>query len=150
MQGWSPDFIPKLAEDAQTAKLVDEFVPVTGPDAMAVSKALAQKEGIFAGISSGATLAAALEVARRAPKGSKILAMLPDTGERYQSTPLFDDIPAEMTEEEVAEATKFSVNKVHDILDANINLTIGDIATLEIGVGNIVRDRIRAIEIAKS
>jgi cysteine synthase A len=100
MQGWSPDFIPKLAEDAQTAELVDEFVVVTGPDAMAASKALARKEGIFAGISSGATLAAALDVAGRAPKGSKLLAMLPDTGERYQTTPLFEDIPAEMTEEE--------------------------------------------------
>lgn len=56
----------------------------------------------------------------------------------------------QMTEEEIAIATKFSVKKVHDILGANINLTIGDIATLEIGVGNIVRDRIRAIEIVKS
>jgi cysteine synthase A len=102
MQGWSPDFIPKLAEDAQTAALVDEYVPVKGPDAMATAKALAQKEGIFVGISSGATLAAALEVAGRAAKGSKILAMLPDTGERYQSTPLFEDIPADMTDEERA------------------------------------------------
>ena len=101
MQGWSPDFIPKLAEDARAAELVDELVLVKGPDAMATTKALAQKEGIFAGISSGATLAAALEIAGRAAKGSKILAMLPDTGERYQSTPLFEDVPVEMTEEEL-------------------------------------------------
>ncbi len=102
MQGWSPDFIPKLTEDAQAAALIDEVVAVTGPDAMAASKALAQQEGIFVGISSGGTLAAALDVARRAPKGSKILAMLPDTGERYQSTPLFEGLPADMTDEEKA------------------------------------------------
>ncbi|MCH7869930.1 MAG: cysteine synthase A [Myxococcales bacterium] len=102
IQGLSPDFIPKLAEDAQAAELVDEVVAVKGPDAFATSTALAQQEGIFVGISAGATLFAALELARRAPKGSKILAMLPDTGERYLSTPLFEDIPSEMTDEEHA------------------------------------------------
>ena len=102
IQGWSPDFIPKLAEDAQAAALVDEVVTVKGPDAFATSKALAQREGIFAGISAGATLWAALDLAGRAPKGSRILAMLPDTGERYLSTPLFEDIPVEMTDEESA------------------------------------------------
>jgi cysteine synthase A len=64
------------------------------------SKLLAQQEGIFVGVSSGATFAAALEIARTAPKGATILAMLPDTGERYLSTPLFGDILAEMNEEE--------------------------------------------------
>ncbi len=92
MQGWTPDFIPKLAEDAVDAGLIDEIVPVKGADALRLSRELAQKEGIFAGISSGATLAAALDVAARAPKGANILCMLPDTGERYLSTPLFEDI----------------------------------------------------------
>jgi cysteine synthase A len=102
IQGWSPDFIPKLAEDAQAAKLVDEVVSVNGPNSFSTAIALAQQEGIFVGISAGATLFAALEIAGRAPKGSKILAMLPDTGERYLSTPLFKDIPVEMTDEELA------------------------------------------------
>ena len=69
---------------------------------MAASKDLAQKEGIFVGISSGGTFACALRVAEQAPAGARILCMLPDTGERYLSTPLFADIPAEMTEEEQA------------------------------------------------
>jgi cysteine synthase A len=102
MQGWTPDFIPKLAEDAVDAGLIDEIVPVKGADALRLSRELAQKEGIFAGISSGATLAAALDVAARAPKGANILCMLPDTGERYLSTPLFEDISADMTADEIA------------------------------------------------
>jgi cysteine synthase A len=69
---------------------------------MRCSKDLATKEGIFVGITSGATLAGALEIAKEAPAGANILCMLPDTGERYLSTPLFADIPAEMTEEETA------------------------------------------------
>ena len=101
MQGWSPDFISKLTEDAMTNELVDEIVPVAGADAMRLSRALAQQEGIFVGTSSGATLAAALEVARRAAPGSNIVAMLPDTGERYLSTPLFEDITEEMTAAEI-------------------------------------------------
>ena len=67
----------------------------------AVSRELAQKEGIFVGITAGATFAGALQVCRDAPKGSTVLCMLPDTGERYLSTPLFADIPADMTEEEI-------------------------------------------------
>jgi cysteine synthase A len=102
IQGWSPDFVPKLTEDAQAADLIDELIPVVGPDAMATSMALAQREGIFVGISAGATVWGALEIAKKAKKGSRILAMLPDTGERYQSTPLFASVPAEMTEEEQA------------------------------------------------
>ena len=101
MQGWSPDFIPKLAEDTVAAKLIDEIVPVSGSEAMRLSKALATEEGIFVGISAGATLAGAIEIAKRAPKGSNILCMLPDTGERYLSTPLFDGVPEDMTAEEM-------------------------------------------------
>jgi cysteine synthase A len=70
----------------------DDLIPVTDERAIEISRRLASEEGIFAGISSGATLAAALEVAAKAPKGSVILAMLPDTGERYLSTPLFEGI----------------------------------------------------------
>jgi len=101
MQGWTPDFIPKLGTDAIDAGLIDEIAPINGADAIRLSKELAQKEGIFVGISAGATLAGALEVARRSPKGTSILCMLPDTGERYLSTPLFEDISKDMTAEEV-------------------------------------------------
>jgi len=102
IQGWSPDFIPKLTGDALDMKLVDRVITIAAPVAMAASKQLAQKEGIFVGTSAGATFAAALEVAKDAPKGVTILAMLPDTGERYLSTPLFADILPEMNEEEIA------------------------------------------------
>jgi cysteine synthase A len=102
IQGWSPDFIAKLAGDAVAAKQVDQVIPVAGPEAMKMSKQLAQQEGIFVGTSAGATFAAALQVAKDAPEGSVILCMLPDTGERYLSTPLFGDILAEMNEEEAA------------------------------------------------
>jgi cysteine synthase len=100
IQGWSPDFIPKLAGDAVDAGYVDRVITVPAPDAMTWSRQLARSEGIFVGISAGATFAAAIQVAADAPKGSTILAMLPDTGERYLSTPLFADILAEMSEEE--------------------------------------------------
>ena len=88
IQGWTPDFIP----DVLNRDVYDEIVPVTDERSIEVAKMLASKEGIFVGISSGATLAAAFEVAGRAEKGSVILAMLPDTGERYLSTPLFEGI----------------------------------------------------------
>ena len=100
MQGWSPDFIPRLTEDVVNAKLIDGIVPINGNDALRLSRELAQKEGIFVGISAGATLAGALAVAEKADAGANILCMLPDTGERYLSTPLFEDIPADMTDEE--------------------------------------------------
>ena len=100
MQGWSPDFIPRLTEDAVQMNYIDEIVAVAGKDALDCSRELARQEGIFVGISAGATLAGALAVARRAEPGSNILCMLPDTGERYLSTPLFEDIPADMTTEE--------------------------------------------------
>ena len=102
VQGWGPDFIPKLTEDAVAMKLIDRIVPVNGAEGLRLSRELARQEGIFVGISSGATLAGALEVCRTAPAGSTILCMLPDTGERYLSTPLFADIEADMNEEELA------------------------------------------------
>ncbi len=102
MQGWTPDFISKLTDDAVKQQLIDEIVTVAGPDALKCSRDLAQQEGIFCGISAGGTFAAALEVAKAAPAGSNILCMLPDTGERYLSTPLFEDISPEMSEDEIA------------------------------------------------
>ncbi len=102
MQGWSPDFISPLTEDAVSEQLIDEIVPVAGDDAMRCSRELAQREGIFVGTSSGATLAGALEIAKKAPDGSNIVCMLPDTGERYLSTPLFADIGEDMGEEELS------------------------------------------------
>ena len=101
-QGWGPDFIPKITADAVAMGYVDRLLTIAAPDAMRLSMELAQKEGIFVGITAGATFAGALKVAADAPAGSTILCMLPDTGERYLSTPLFADVPAEMTEEEVA------------------------------------------------
>ena len=88
IQGWTPDFIPEVLN----REVFDELIPVTDDRAIEVAKLLASREGLFVGISSGATLAAALEVAARAAKGSAILAMLPDTGERYLSTPLFEGV----------------------------------------------------------
>jgi cysteine synthase A len=101
MQGWSPDFIPKLTGEVDLSR-VHKILTVSNPDAMRCSQELAQKEGIFVGITSGATFAAAVEVAKTAHKGANVLAMLPDTGERYLSTPLFANVPAEMTPEELA------------------------------------------------
>jgi cysteine synthase A len=100
MQGWTPDFIPKLTEDAITLELADRILPVNGNDALQASRNLAQQEGIFVGISSGATLAGALKICEEAPEGSTVLCMLPDTAERYLSTPLFEDIEADMNEAE--------------------------------------------------
>jgi cysteine synthase len=88
IQGWTPDFIPAVLN----RDIYDQLVPVTDARAIEIARRLAAEEGIFAGISSGATLAAALIVAEQAKKGSVILAMLPDTGERYLSTPLFEGI----------------------------------------------------------
>jgi cysteine synthase A len=102
VQGWSPDFIPKLTEDAAAAGSIDQLVPIAGDKALQYTRDLAQKEGIFCGVSGGATFTGAMEIAKSAPQGSTILCMLPDTGERYLSTPLFDDIVAEMSEEEWA------------------------------------------------
>jgi len=89
IQGWTPDFIPEVLD----RKVAHQNIPVTDDEAIATSQALAVNEGIFCGISSGGTFAAALKVAETAEAGSVILAMLPDTGERYLSTPLFASIP---------------------------------------------------------
>jgi cysteine synthase len=102
MQGWTPDFIAKLAGDAVAAKAIDRILPIAGPDAIRCAKELATKEGIFVGISSGATFAGALKIAAEAEQGATILCMLPDTGERYLSTPLFADIAADMNADELA------------------------------------------------
>jgi cysteine synthase A len=88
IQGWTPDFIPGVL----SRDVYDELRAVSDDRAIEVSRELAAKEGIFTGISSGATLATALEVAEEAPEGSVLLAMLPDTGERYLSTPLFEGV----------------------------------------------------------
>ncbi|HEY4368863.1 MAG TPA: cysteine synthase A [Steroidobacteraceae bacterium] len=101
MQGWAPDFISRLTEDAVAAGFIDEIVPVAGEDALRLARELARQEGIFVGTSSGATLAAALAVARRSPPGTNIVCMLPDTGERYMTTPLFADIGEDMTADEL-------------------------------------------------
>lgn len=100
VQGTSPDFIPKLASDAR--QWIDQIVPMNGGEALRLSRELATREGIFCGISAGAALGAALKVAETAPAGANILVMLPDTGERYLSTPLFDDVAVDMTAEEDA------------------------------------------------
>jgi cysteine synthase A len=89
IQGWTPDFVPKVLNRS----VPHEILPVADEDAIAAARALAAREGIFSGISSGGTFAGALKVAEQAEQGSVILAMLPDTGERYLSTPLFEGIP---------------------------------------------------------
>ena len=101
MQGWAPDFISRLTEEAVSDGLVDEVVGVAGHDALRLARELACREGIFVGISSGATLAGALQVAQRSPAGTNIVCMLPDTGERYMSTPLFEDIGEDMNTAEL-------------------------------------------------
>ena len=100
-QGWSPDFIAKLVGDTVDSKVISQLFSIPNAEAMRCSKELARKEGIFVGISSGATFAGALQVCAEAPQGANVLCMLPDTGERYLSTPLFADVSVDMTPEEV-------------------------------------------------
>jgi cysteine synthase A len=88
IQGWTPDFIPEIMDRT----VFDKILPVTDEEAIDTARDLATREGIFCGISSGGTFAAALKVAADATDGSSILAMLPDTGERYLSTPLFEGV----------------------------------------------------------
>jgi cysteine synthase A len=102
IQGWTPDFIPLVLQEALDKHYYDELLPVVGADGMAWSRRLAAEEGIFTGISGGSTFAIAMQVAADAPEGSVFLVMLPDTGERYLSTPLFDGIAEDMTDEERA------------------------------------------------
>jgi len=102
IQGWTPDFIPKVLQEGIDSAFFDEVRPVDGMKGMAMAQHLAANEGILTGVSGGSTLLTAVEVAETAPEGSVILVMLPDTGERYLSTPLFESIPAEMSDEEQA------------------------------------------------
>src|SRR5690606_20932129 len=102
IQGWTPDFIPLVLQEAIDRKYYDELLSVPGPVALEWSRKLASQEGILTGVSGGATFAVARQVAEKAEPGSVILAMLPDTGERYLSTPLFEGVAEEMTEEERA------------------------------------------------
>lgn len=102
IQGWTPDFIPKVLQEALDADYYDALLPVAGADGIAWARKLAQKEGILTGISGGSTFAIAQEVAKTAPEGSVLLCMLPDTGERYLSTPLFEEIAEDMSDEELA------------------------------------------------
>ena len=88
IQGWTPDFVPEVLN----REVYDQLLTASDDDAIATSRRLAAEEGIFVGISAGATVATALKVAEQAPGGSVLLAMLPDTGERYFSTPLFADV----------------------------------------------------------
>lgn len=88
IQGWTPDFVPEVLN----REVADEILPIDDVTAIATSRRLAAEEGIFVGISAGATVAAALQVAQKAKEGDVILAMLPDTGERYFSTPLFEGV----------------------------------------------------------
>ena len=102
IQGWTPDFIPLVLQEAIDSDYYDDLIPVAGAEGVKWAKALAQKEGIFTGISGGSTFAVAMQVAEKAAEGSVILCMLPDTGERYLTTPLFEGIPEDMTDEEMA------------------------------------------------
>lgn len=100
IQGWTPDFIPNVLQECLDTGGYDQLVPIAGTEGIAWARKLAQQEGILTGISGGATFAVAMEMARQAKHGSVILAMLPDTGERYLTTPLFSDIAQDMDEEE--------------------------------------------------
>ena len=102
VQGWTPDFIPYVLQEAVDTKAYDELIPIAGPAGIEWSRKLAQSEGIFTGISGGATFAVGIQIAEKAPAGSVILCMLPDTGERYLSSPLFEGIVEDMSDEERA------------------------------------------------
>ena len=101
MQGWTPDFIPKLTEDAVAMQLIDQVLPINGDRALEMTRQLARQEGIFCGTSGGATFAGAMTIAADAAPNTTILCMLPDTGERYLSTPLFNEIQEQMSDEEM-------------------------------------------------
>ncbi|MCU4652994.1 pyridoxal-phosphate dependent enzyme [Roseibacterium sp. SDUM158016] len=102
IQGWTPDFIPNVLQEVIDTGGFDDLVPVTGAEGMAWARKLARQEGILTGVSGGASFAVAMGIAERAQPGTVILAMLPDTGERYLTTPLFEDIPEDMDDEEKA------------------------------------------------
>jgi len=102
IQGWTPDFIPLVLQESIDQSYYDELVPIPGPMGIEWSRNLAKHEGIFTGISGGSTFGVAMQIAEKAEPGSVILAMLPDTGERYLSSPLFEGIEEDMNAEEVA------------------------------------------------
>ncbi|MEL7045738.1 MAG: pyridoxal-phosphate dependent enzyme [Pseudomonadota bacterium] len=102
IQGWTPDFIPLVLQESIDGNYYDELHVVDAQDGMAWARRLAAEEGIFTGVSGGSTFATAMDVAEAAPEGSVLLVMLPDTGERYLSTPLFDGIAEDMTDDEKA------------------------------------------------
>ncbi len=101
IQGWTPDFIPLVLQEAIDGHYYDDLIPIPGPEGMKWARELAAKEGILTGVSGGSTFGVAVKVAEKAAPGSVILAMLPDTGERYLSTPLFEPYGADMNEAEL-------------------------------------------------
>ena len=101
IQGWTPDFIPKVLN----TNVTDEVILVNDEDSIATAKELAQKEGIFCGISAGATMKAALICAEKAPANSSFCVILPDTGERYLSSPLFEGISEESDDDWLSQLT---------------------------------------------
>jgi cysteine synthase A len=101
IQGWTPDFIPLVLQEAIDGHYYDELIPIAGAEGIKWARELAAKEGILTGTSGGSTFGIAMQVAEKAPEGSVLLAMLPDTGERYLSTPLFEPFGADMNEEEL-------------------------------------------------
>jgi len=101
IQGWTPDFIPAVLQEAVDNRYYDDLRPISGPSAIEWARKLASQEGILTGISGGASFAAAIEVSEQANAGSGVLCILPDTGERYLTTPLFEGIAEDMTAEEV-------------------------------------------------
>ena len=102
IQGWTPDFIPLVLQESLDKGFYDELIPIAGAEGIEWSQKLAQKEGIFTGISGGSTFGIAMKIAKQAAPGTVILCMLPDTGERYLSSPLFENIVEDMSEEEIA------------------------------------------------
>jgi len=102
IQGWTPDFIPKVLN----TEIADEIILVNDEDSIKTARLLAQKEGIFCGISAGATMRAAIIAAEKAPSNSTFCVILPDTGERYLSTPLFEGISEESDEEWLSQQKK--------------------------------------------
>ncbi|MCP5373463.1 MAG: pyridoxal-phosphate dependent enzyme [Hyphomicrobiales bacterium] len=102
IQGWTPDFIPLVLQESIDNHYYDDLIPVAGPVGIEWSRKLAAQEGILTGVSGGSTFAVAMQVAETAAPGSVILCMLPDTGERYLSSPLFEGIETDMTAEERA------------------------------------------------
>ncbi len=102
IQGWTPDFIPLVLQETLDNNNYDELIPIAGGEGVEWAQKLARNEGILTGISGGATFAVAMKIAEKAEPGSVILCMLPDTGERYMTTPLFETIAEDMDDEEVA------------------------------------------------